>query len=319
MFWKIYINHREIKDLFENIRKELTNKNISSKYILNACKIVKDYKNEEIADNIKTISTYIMNFYNSEEGNKLEILNEALKISATSFVNNYGIKPLEGYAFKKAEPRLLRTILKIICFPLEYCLFKGWNKRWIVLKDDMVSYLNSPTTLVGKNVYWFDDETEIIEEGDKELEIKYMSKQGITLKFNSRFERDLWKKEIEKRIEKKTEDIINNIYSSYTSMKTNCCAKWFIDGENYFEYLLEQLKNAEESVFITDWFLSPELALKRPINYNDFIDKKNHYRSKLMFSNVSRLMDIFYLLSKKGVQIYILLYSEVTLALGIKH
>jgi hypothetical protein len=88
MLWKIYINHREIKDLFENIRKELTNKNISSKYILNACKIVKDYKNEEIADNIKTISTYIMNFYNSEEGNKLEILNEALKISATSFVNN---------------------------------------------------------------------------------------------------------------------------------------------------------------------------------------------------------------------------------------
>lgn len=69
-------------------------------------------------------------------------------------------------------------------------------------------------------------------------------------------------------------------------MKTNCGAKWFIDGENYFEYLLEQLKNAKESVFITDWFLSPELALKRPINYKEFIDKNNEFRKKLNFSNV---------------------------------
>ena len=317
MSWKIYKNHHDIKDLFEKIRKELNKKNINNKYILNVCKTIKDYTNGEITDNIKTISGYIMNFYNSEDGNKLEILNEALRISSISFVNNYGIKPLEGYAFKKADPRILRSILKYICFPLEYWFFKGWNKRWIVLKDDMISYLNSPTTLVGKNVYWFDEETEVLEKGDKELEIRYESKKGITLKFNSRFERDLWKKEIEGRIEKITDEITNNIYNSYTSLKTNCGAKWFIDGENYFGYLLEQLKNAKESVFITDWFLSPELALKRPINYNDFIGKNNEYRNKLMFSNVSRLMDIFYLLAKKGVKIYILLYSEVTLALAI--
>ena len=317
MSWKIYKNHHEIKDLFEKIRKELNKKNISDKYILSVCKIVKDYTNGEITDNIKTISGYIMNLYNNEEGNKLEILNEALRISAISFVNNYEIKPLEGYAFKKADPRILRTILKYICFPLEYWFFKGWNKRWIVLKDDMISYLNSPTTLVGKNVYWLDEETEVLEEGDKELEIKYESKKGITLKFNSKFERDLWKKEIEGRIEKVTDEITNNIYRSFTSLKNNCGAKWFIDGENYFGYLLEQLKNAKESVFITDWFLSPELALKRPINYNDFIGKNNEYRNKLLLSNASRLMDIFYLLAKRGVKIYILIYSEVTLALAI--
>ena len=318
MSWKIYKNIHDIKDLFEKIKKELNKKKENDKYILSKCKIVKDYTNGEITDNIENIAKYIMDFYNSDIGNKSEILNEALRISSTSFVNNYiGIKPLEGYAFKKAEPRILRTILKFICYPLEYFFFKGWNKRWVVLKDDMISYLNSPTTLVGKNVYWFDEETEIFEEGDKELEIKYATKAGITLKFNSRFERDLWKKEIEERIEKITEDITSNTYHSYTYMKTNCGAKWFIDGENYFGYLLEQLKNAKESVFITDWFLSPELALKRPINYNDFVGKNNEYRNELKFSNVSRLMDIFYLLAKKGVKIYILLYSEVTLALAI--
>ena len=315
--WKIYKSHQEIKDLFENIRMELNKKNISNTYILNTCKLIKGYLNEEITDNIKTISEYIMNFYNSEDGNKLEILNKALSISVISFVNNCEIKPLEGYALKKAESRFLRSMLKTIFFPLEYLFFKEWNKRWLVLKDEMICYLNSPKTLAGKNAYWFDNEIKIIGKGDKDLEIRYEYKNGITLKFNSRFERDLWKKEIEKRIEKINEDIKNNIYSSYTSMKTNCGAKWFIDGENYFEYLLEQLKNAKESVFITDWFLSPELALKRPINYKEFIDKNNEFRKKLNFSNVSRLMDIFYLLAKKGVKIYILLYSEQTLALSI--
>jgi len=249
--WKIYKNYIEIKDLFKEIEKEMNKKKITNKYISDACKIVKDYNNGEIADNIKTISIYIMNFYNCDGGNKLEILNETLGISATSFIHNY-IKPFEGYVLKKAEPTLLRSLVKYTFFPLENIIFKNWNKRWAVLKDDMISYLNSRTNLVGENVYWFDNETEALEKEDKELEIKYNSKTGISLKFNSRFERDLWKKEIEERVEKIIEDNANNIYSSYTYMKTNCGAKWFIDGENYFGYLLEQLKNAKESIFITD-------------------------------------------------------------------
>jgi phosphatidylserine/phosphatidylglycerophosphate/cardiolipin synthase-like enzyme len=41
------------------------------------------------------------------------------------------------------------------------------------------------------------------------------------------------------------------------------------------------------------------------------------YQRKVNFGNVSRLMDMFYLLAKRGVKIFILLYCEVSLALAI--
>ena len=312
--WKIYKKYKELKELFEQIKKELTKKNITDDYITNHCKMIKKYSEDEFNENLYNIARYIMNFYNSENGKQLEALNEALTISATSFSSVKGIKPFEGYALKKAEPRYMRKVLKYVIYPLEALAFKGWNKRWLILTDDMISYLNSPTTVTGKNVYWFDEDIEISATEDKILEIKNLSRV-LTLKFESNFERDLWKKEIEERIEKIIDKLTTNPYLSFTSQKANCGAKWFVDGESYFEYLLNQLKGAKESVYITDWFMSPQLALKRPINYEDFKDED--YQKNLTFGNVSRLMDVFYLLAKKGVKIFILLYCEVSLALAI--
>jgi hypothetical protein len=117
----------------------------------------------------------------------------------------------------------------------------------------MICYLNDPNTSVGKNVYWFDENITIRPSDATSLEINNNSK-SLILNFNSTFERDLWEKEINLRIEKITEDITNNEYQSFTSQKFNCGAKWFVDGHDYFNYLYNQLLNATESVFITDWF-----------------------------------------------------------------
>ena len=183
------------------------------------------------------ISDEILEFYNNPKIKNIQCFKEFLRISQTSFISdNFGVKPLEGYAYKKAEPRCFRKFLRISFFCFELCYFKGWNKRWIVLRDDMICYLNSPTTLVGKNVYWFDDQIEVIPTKDKLLEIKNRSRTLI-LKFDSIFERDIWEKEINERIEKRSAQIANNEYQSFTCQKKNCGAKWFVDAHDYFEYL----------------------------------------------------------------------------------
>ena len=309
--WEIYKNNKQIRELFEKLSK----RDYPDEHIIKRLKRVKNYSNKEILKYQNNISEYLIYVFNSTFPNQPEELKEAFRISKTSFSDNTKIKPFEGYAYKKADPRILRSIIKYCLFPIEYFFFNEWNYRWIILKNDMISYLNNPNTLIGKNVYWLDDDTEIFTKKEKILIIKTRSR-SLALKFESKFERDLWQKEIYNKIEKKEEEILNNVYHSFTSQKTNCGAKWFVDAHDYFNYLFEQLKNAKESVYITDWFMSPELALKRPINYDNFkngkIDTKN-----LNFSNVSRLMDILYLLAKKGVQIYILLFCEVSLALAI--
>ena len=316
--WNIYISPQQIKDLFEGIEKDLlnTDKNSINPIMSDYFKIVKKYSLDSINDDINKIINFIQYFYNDTKARDLPIFKEALKISAISFSNNNGIKPFEGYAYKKAEPRYLRYVMKVLISPLEHALFKQRNKRWIVLKDDMIFYLNDPNNMIGKNVYWFDENSEIKKIKERKLEIENLS-ICLNLKFETKFERDLWYKEINERIEKKRNEIMNNAYHSFASQKNNCRAKWFIDGESYFGYLLEQLKQAKKTVHITDWFLSPPVALKRPINYNKFIGEKNDYKKTLTLENASRLMDILYLLAKRGVHIYILLFYEIKLALSL--
>ena len=316
--WYIYKTPKQIKDLFEEMNKELQkndNNLVITGIMTRYFKIMKSYSIDSIYENIDKITEYIRYFYNETKARESATLKEALSISAISFFNNNGIKPFEGYAYKKAEPRILRQIFKVLLSPLESVIFKQRNKRWIILKDDMICYINDPNKTTGKNVYWFDENIEVNSILDDILEIKNLS-FNFNLKFETKFERDLWLKEINKRIDKKKDEIIYNNYHSFTSQKDNCKAKWFIDGEGYFNYLYEQLKNAKESVYITDWFLSPAVALKRPINYDQFIDEKNDYKKNLTFDNASRLMDILYLLAKKGVQIYILIFYEIKIALG---
>jgi len=316
--WNIYISPAQIKFLFAEIEKDLltTDKEAINPIMSEYFKVVKNYSLDAIYDNIHQVINYIQYFYNDTKARDLPIFKEALKISAISFSNNNGIKPFEGYAYKKAEPRYLRYVIKTIFSPIENALFKQRNKRWIVLKDDMICYLNDPNNMIGKNVYWFDENSEIYKINQRKLEIENLS-TSLDLKFETKFERELWFKEINKRIEIKRNEIMNNAYHSFASQKNNCRAKWFIDGADYFSYLLEQLKQARETVHITDWFLSPPVALKRPINYNQFIGEKNDYKKNLTFENASRLMDILYLLAKKGVHIYILLFYEIKLALPL--
>ena len=317
--WKIYKTHKQIRELFNQTKKELAKKNLLDEEISTICKTVHDYTNIEIFKNLEQICKYIIYLYNKTGAKQCDSFKQELRISATSFIyENNGIKPFEGFAYKKAEPRCLRTIFKIFCFPFESCIFKSWNKRWIILKDDMICYLNNPNTIVGKNVYWFDENINITPKDDLSLEIRNLSR-SLILKFNTSFERNLWEKEINERINKISNEITNNEYQSFTSQKINCGAKWFVDAHDYFEYLHSQLINANESVFITDWFLSPELALKRPVNYNNFIGEKNISENKksLTIYNANRLMDIFYVLAKRGVKIYILIFCEPSLALAI--
>ena len=288
--WNIYISPTQIKNLFEEMEKDLmeTDKESINPIMSEYFKVVKNYSIDSIYGNIDKIINFIQYFYNDTKARDLPIFKEALKISDISFSNNNGIKPFEGYAYKKAEPRYLRYVIKTLFSPIEHAIFKQRNKRWIVLKDDMICYLNDPNNMIGKNVYWFDETSEIYKIKQRKLEIDNLS-ISLNLKFETKFERDLWYKEINERIEIKRNEIMNNAYHSFASQKNNCRAKWFIDGANYFNYLLEQLKQARETVHITDWFLSPPVALKRPIDYNQFIGEKNDYLNLIKKGNLNIL------------------------------
>ncbi|XP_044525488.1 phospholipase D1 [Gracilinanus agilis] len=75
----------------------------------------------------------------------------------------------------------------------------------------------------------------------------------------------------------------------------------YVNAKGYFEDIANAMEEAKEEIFITDWWLSPEIFLKRPV----------------VEGNRWRLDYILKRKAQQGVRIFVMLYKEVELALGI--
>jgi len=92
-----------------------------------------------------------------------------------------------------------------------------------------------------------------------------------------------------------------NRYKSFACEREGCHVKWYIDGKDYFYAVSEALMGAKEEIFIEDWWLSPELYLRRPPAKNE------EYRLDKLLKKKAQ----------QGVKIYVVLYKEMTQALTL--
>jgi phospholipase D1/2 len=90
-------------------------------------------------------------------------------------------------------------------------------------------------------------------------------------------------------------------FQSFAPQREGNDAKWYVDGCGYFWAVSIALENAQHEIWILDWWLSPELYLRRPPAQNE------HYRlDKMLFAAAQR-----------GVKINVIVYKEVTQALTL--
>lgn len=105
--------------------------------------------------------------------------------------------------------------------------------------------------------------------------------------------------EHEKETDEKRAKIANgHRFESFAPERDGNKIKWYIDGRDYYHALSMSLERAQESIFICDWWLSPELFLRRP-------PSKNKYW---------RLDQVLKRRAEAGVKIYIIVYKEVAAA-----
>ena len=322
--WVVYHTPKEvrkhIKTIIQNISNHeiqlITKINISPK-ILEICH--KNFHNDkDIINNLPLITEFYLQLFDDKNMQHNAFLLNFFCIGGNSFLkHNDGNKPFEGWAEKKVDKSCLRKCFKIFCGFWELCCMKKYNKRWIVLNVDHLFYMNDPMMKEGKIVYFFDKDMKIEREGKRCLLINNASMK-LKLKFDSFFERERWKQELDKR--KTNIELLTryNRYEAYTPAKRYNLCEWFIDGKSYFNDLYQKLMEAQKSIYITDWWMSPEVFLKRPVDENIYIDMaKKEIISKDLGKNMSRLMDILDYKAKKGVKVYILIYYEVSIAVSL--
>ncbi|KAK4130101.1 phospholipase D/nuclease [Trichocladium antarcticum] len=88
-------------------------------------------------------------------------------------------------------------------------------------------------------------------------------------------------------------------FQSYFPERDGNMVKWYVDGRDYFWAVSVALEKAKETIYIEDWWLSPELFLRRPPSQNP----------------EWRLDQVLKRRAEAGVKIYIVVYREVEAAL----
>ena len=316
--WVVYRKPIEIKKHFAEVLNEL-NRNFMTptKEKLDIFTNVSTWPDDSIQLHIQDIENYYKVLFQDLKIYNMLSFKEFFNISVGSFNQyNSGNKPFEGLCYKKADPKCIRTIFSIACKCIEYFAFSQYNQRWIVVKDDCIYYMNKSNSQVGKNVYFFDRDLKVKKEGRDIINITNISR-SIILKFKTVFERELWYMEIMRRADNMMKVLSNNPFKSYTNEKNGNLAQWFIDGEDYYKDLQEKLLQAKETIFITDWWFSPEVWLTRPVDMNTYMSLAFQKQNLKKNPPYSRLMDILYQCAERGVKVYVLIYAECSLALTL--
>lgn len=147
-------------------------------------------------------------------------------------------------------------------------IFGGWRTRWLIVKESFIAYIYPKDGTI-KGVILFDHGFEIssgmfstgLRNG---LYIRNSSREFIVKCPTQRIAKEWMSFVKEMTATAGLKYIQGNRYRSFAPVRSSITANWFVDGCDYMSAVADLLEQAKEEIFITDWWLSPEIQMKRP-------------------------------------------------------
>ncbi|XP_012944337.1 phospholipase D1 [Aplysia californica] len=259
---------------------------------------------DRIPSRMKQLEQYLQNLVTCRSYRNHPATLEFFEVSSFSFINKLGAKSKEGLIEKCSGGRRINIQC---CGCLQNLHFAGtWNNRWLIVKDNFIGYIR-PEDGELSDVMLMDSAFKVkcglSNTGAKHgVQIENMNRKLLIKCWTSRKGKE-WAEMISSVAQNQAlEYTQRNRFESYAPTREKEFARWFVDGRSYFEAVADALEKAREEIYITDWWLSPEIYLKRPIVDGD----------------KWRLDVILKRKAEQGVKIFILLYKEIEAALTIK-
>ncbi|KAI2664540.1 Phospholipase D2 [Labeo rohita] len=221
-----------------------------------------------------------------------------LAISPLSFIRDLGPKGLEGYILKRSGGHRIQGLN---CIGHHQFCFR-WSRRWLVVKDSFLLYMSRDPGIVSF-VLLFDPELKVLvgrvyTDTKHGVCIENFSRK-LVIKCSSYRQAQWWSHEI-RSLSEHCDFLQTHRFEGFAPPRPDTLTKWYVNGDGYFSDVADALEQAKEEIFITDWWLSPEVFLKRPAT-----------------GTYWRLDKILKRKAEQGVKVCVLLYKEVELALGI--
>lgn len=230
----------------------------------------------------------------------------ALGVSPLSFINGVSPSLIEEQIQKRTGDNVYYgrlSKLQLCCDNIK--VFHA--SRWFILKDTYLVYLNPELNYqVGFVMLLdraFDCKMKIRAGAYHAIVVKNLQRT-LVLKCRSSQQQREWHEKLTSCMQGPVGGLFvkpeNLPYESYAPPRPNQKCRWYVNAQTYMEHVMLALNNAKEEIYITDWWLCPELFLKRPT------DDLQYRLDKILLKK-----------AKEGVRVYILLFKEVSFALGL--
>nr|XP_023026917.1 phospholipase D1-like [Leptinotarsa decemlineata] len=235
---------------------------------------------------------------------------EFLEVSHLSFIEGLGFKGKEGMIRKKTGSTHYGQS-GCTCFGLLHCfccvrcqhicndiICSRWVKRWFFIKDTFFGYMNPDNGQI-RSVILFDQGFEVAAGMysiglKKGFQIQTLSRQ-MSFKCWTRRKNKEWTGMLKEVAATTAREFVQpNKNHSFAPIRINITASWFVDGASYMSTVADAIDNAKEEIFITDWWLSPEIYLKRPALVGDYWQLNKLLQRKAVISKgkIQRLTDL---------------------------
>ncbi|KAL0367774.1 UNVERIFIED_CONTAM: Phospholipase D zeta 1 [Sesamum radiatum] len=266
---------------------------------------------------------YLNHFLSNIDLVNCEEVCKFLEVSKLSFSPEYGPKLKEDYIMVKHLPRILDNNDDRACCSCQWfcCCRDNWQKVWAVLKPGFLAFLKDPFDPKPLDIVVFDVLPASDGNGEGRVSLAKEVHDHNPLRHYFRVTCGTRSIKLRTKSNAKVKDWVAAINDAGLRPPEGWChphrfgsfapprgltedgsqAQWFVDGRAAFEAIALAIEQAKSEIFICGWWVCPELYLRRPFHA--------HASSRLDYLLESK--------AKEGVQVYILLYKEVALALKI--
>jgi phospholipase D1/2 len=199
------------------------------------------------------------------------------------------------------------------------------SRKWFLVRQSYIVCIESPENMNIYDVYLVDSNFKLVSKKNtlKQLGTKNPEPEQLditegqpahkhhTLKLiTSERKVKLWARDqhLIRQFEESITDMLKmtpwhqrNRFDSFAPIRTGVFAQWLVDGRDYMWNVSRAINMAREVIYIHDWWLSPELYMRRPA----------------CISQKWRLDRLLQKKAKEGVKIFVIVYRNVEAAMPI--
>ncbi|CAF3547959.1 unnamed protein product [Rotaria socialis] len=255
-----------------------------------------------IVERCKILQDYLNKVLKHAKFREHIAMREFLEVSPLSFVHGLGVSSKEGAISKRSNDDFRgRSIFLRVPFICDKCKMHH-GQKWFILKDSYLAYMNPNSALIGFPMLI--DRAFSIEQGFRKtgtnngIRIKNLQRSMI-IKCEKEEERNEWFESFMK-VKNKSILIEQHPFNSFAPKRQQQYAKWFVNGQSYMEAVAKGILAAREEIFITDWWLSPEVMLIRPFGDDSM-----------------RLYNLLGKRAEEGIHVYVMVFKDIVQVVGL--